>query len=114
WSIGITVLALLHLYYFGVIFSLVTIAVAVAGWDLADIRTRVSTNDLRQTVATYALWIFVVFNAITLLVTVVLWGNAFQDNDPLGSYMGYYESVLNLHSNGPNLYFVHYFHTKGH
>src|SRR5262249_45336877 len=117
WSIGIALLAMLHLYSQWVVVPLVTVTVAAAISDAMAARAlepAVGRRVLQQW-GVVVLVLRLAFVGLTsiLLMTIVLWGNAGDDNDLLGHYLPYYEAVLRNHWNGPNDYWVQFFISKG-
>ena len=115
WSIGVVMLAMLHLYYLWLILPLLTIAVA---WAISDVAARRSIMPAPPATGWGLISILVrlsvLFAAAVVLLTIALWGNFGPDNDVPGNYLPYYETVLRLHSLEPNGYWVHFFVSKGH
>ena len=119
WSVGVVLLAMLHLYYVWMILPLVAVAAVLAISDLAATRgAPVISQGLpvarerwwRPVSLLRVLWTFV---ATAVLLTIALWGSSGGDNDVPGNYLPYYEAVLKSHWNGPNDYYVHFFVSKG-
>ncbi|PYR50709.1 MAG: hypothetical protein DMF95_09830, partial [Acidobacteria bacterium] len=118
WSVGVVLLAMLHLYFVWVILPLVAVAVVVAVSDLFATRGAPFISQ-RPPVAGKTSWLvnllglIVTLTATALLLTIALWGSSGGDNDVPGNYLPYYEAVLRGHWNGPNDYYVHFFVSKG-
>jgi hypothetical protein len=121
WSVGVVVLATLHLYYLWLILPFLAVSVWWSLGDYAALRRDTVSHVLSHGppvggdwgLAATLLKFAVAGAAMTLLLTIALWGNFGGDNDVPGNYLPYYESVLDSHSNGPNKYWVHFFASKG-
>ncbi len=118
WSVGVVLLASVHLYYVWLVLPAVAVAVAVAAFDLLASPSpasipRAEPGLARWGLAGVALRLGVALNAVVILVAIALWGHFGGDNDVPGNYLPYYEQVLDRHSIAPNDYWVHYFASKG-
>jgi len=112
WSLAVVVLAALHLYNQPLLIALVAVATAVAVHDLLARRWqpgRFSDWSLPTLLAGSV----AVVHLVAILIGIVLWGHFGGDNDVPGSYLPYYQTVLDSGSIAPNHYWVHFFATKG-
>jgi hypothetical protein len=117
WSLAIVLLASFHLYRLWLVLPVVAIGLGVALHDLT--RNNAGQDNSEESYSPSSplallARIAATASAIALLVAIVLWGNTVGDYDVFGTYLAYYQAVLDNHSNGPNPYYVHYWITRGH
>ncbi len=116
WSIAVVILAGAHLYYFWAILPFVAVAIVFATSDalqrrVVSVESSAEPDAWRP--AKLLLRIIAIFTAVAILLTIALWGNSRGDDDILGHYAPYYESLLKSHSIAPNAWYQHFFVTKG-
>jgi len=112
WSVAVFVLAAMHLYVQSLLLVLVAVATAVALHDLMA-RGRRPAALSQWSLPTLLAGAAAVVHLAAILLGIVLWGHFGGDNDVPGSYLPYYQTVLDHGSIAPNHYWVHFFASKG-